>query len=614
MSFVVRYRSTGIFKGRFGKGENTMRHVWGLCALPAVAQGLIFRRFAPFTLALLITAGAQAATVHTSGVATAASTPTIAAVQDAASNTPNIAQGSLFSLYGTNLSPSSPGLQNFPRPTVVGGVKVTFAPTAGGAGTDTYLIYVGVSQINALLPSTVPVGYYNVTVTNGTVSSPFFVQVVASKVGLFTQDFSGTGLAVVQNYISQSEVDVNRLTTGAFNGVPISPAKPGQTLIAWGTGLGPYAAGDNTANPVHDFSTSEPIAAVVGGVSIPVAFAGRAGYAGEDQINFTLPGNIPTGCVVSLQISVNGVLSTATYISIAPSSSATACVLPGYTTQQLQHFDQGGTSTSGGFSLTQIAETLAKYGTVKSDNINGSFTLINGFQLGAAAGPTPAAITYGSCQVFNITSANTVSVSQSTYLDAGTVTLTGPPGTNLTNQNIPEDANSYSYQIGTEGVTTTGSILQGTYTLTGAGGKDVGPFHTSISIGPPLTLISPLPTIVTESAGLTVNWQGGNASDVVYVIGASYTNSGTVGNQITATTEFFCTTTAGQQTLTVPASILTQLPIPPPAQIAGTPNGYLEVVSGTTPANFNATLKADGSNIPSVFGSLVGAGSSVVYQ
>jgi uncharacterized protein (TIGR03437 family) len=583
-----------------------MRHVWGLCVWPAIAQGSIFRRSAPFALALLIAAGAPAANA-------AAPTPTIAAVQDAASNTPNIAQGSLFSVYGTNLSPSSPGLTNFPRPTAVGGVKVTFMPLAGGAGTDTYLIYVGTGQINALLPSTVPAGYYNVTVTNGTVSSPFFVQVVASKVGLFTQDQSGTGLAVVQNYISPSQVDVNRLTTGTFSGVTISPAKPGQTLIAWGTGIGAYAAGDNTANPVHDFSTSEPIAAVVGGVSIPVAFAGRAGYAGEDQINFTLPGNIPTGCVVTLQISVNGVLSAPSYISIAPNPSASACVQPGYTTQQLQYFDQGGTITTGGFSLDQIAETVAKYGNVKSDSIGGSFTQINGFQMGAA-GPTPAAITYGSCQVFHITSTNAVSASHSTDLDAGTITLTGPPGTNLTNQKIQEDANSYYYQIGTEGVTTTGSILQGTYTLTGAGGKDVGPFHTSISIGPPLTLISPLPAIVTESAGVTVNWLGGNASDVVYIVGASYTSSGTVDNHITSMTEFICTTTAGQQTFTVPASILTQLPIPPPAQVAGTPNGYLEVVSGAKVTNFNATLKADGSNIPSVFGSVIGAGGTVVYQ
>ena len=159
-----------------------------------------------------------------------------------------------------------------------------------------------------------------------------------------------------------------------------------------------------------------------------------------------------------------------------------------------------------------------------------------------------------------------------------------------------------------------GSILQGTYTLTGAGGNDVGPFNTSITIGPPLTLTSPLPTTVTESAGLTLNWTGGNASDVVDIIGASYTTSGTGANQVTNTTEFICTTTAGQKTFTVPASILTQLPIPPPLRSPGTPNGYLEVVSGATPVNFNATLKADGSNIPSVFASFVGTGGSVVYQ
>jgi len=79
---------------------------------------------------------------------------------------------------------------------------------------------------------------------------------------------------VVFNYVSQSENDVNRLTTGSYNGSLSSPAKPGQTLIAWGTGIGPYATGDNTAGISHDFSKSETITAIVGGVSIPVDYAG----------------------------------------------------------------------------------------------------------------------------------------------------------------------------------------------------------------------------------------------------------------------------------------------------------------------------------------------------
>jgi uncharacterized protein (TIGR03437 family) len=548
-------------------------------------------------------------TVSTSGGTTTAP-PTISSVQDGASNTPNIAQGEFLSIYGTNLTPSSSGATDFPRPKSVGGVKVTFTPVAGGTGTDVYLIGVykasGYDQINALLPSTVPVGSYNVTVTNGTVSNQFLTKVVASKPGLFTQDQSGTGLAVVFNYISQSENDVNRLTTGNYNGSLSSPAKPGQTLVAWGTGIGPYALGDNSAGVFYDFSKSEPIAAIVGGVSIPVVFAGLNQFAGEDQINFTLPANVPTGCSVTLQISVAGVLSAVTSISIAP-AGATACVSSTYTTQQLVAFDQGGTITTGGFTLAQTTSTDPELGALKADSIAGSFSQISGYQL-SSSGNTQSAIlaNSGGCVVARTTTTNsTVTAGHSTAFDAGTVTLTGPSGTNLNNQQLSETSNAY-YYLFTEGTSTpgqpSGSILAGTYNVTGSGGNDVGPFSTSITIGPPLTLNNPLPTTVTESAGLTIKWTGGIASDAVLINGTSGTTTGTGTNQITTTTGFVCTTTAGQGTFTVPASILTWLPTITAAQVsAGTPAGSLSVWSSATPSSFNATLKKDGSNIPSSF-------------
>jgi uncharacterized protein (TIGR03437 family) len=555
-------------------------------------------------------------TVNTSGGGTTTPVPTIASVTDGASYTANVAQGSFFTVWGSNLAPSSSGLTNFPRPTSVSGIKVTFTPVAGGTGTDTYLIYIGTGQINALLPSTVPTGNYNVTVTNGTVSAPVLTQVVASKPGLFTQDQSGTGLAVVFNYISQSESDVDRLTTGNYNGSLSSPAKPGQTLVAWGTGIGPYQAGDNTAGISHDFSTSEPIAAIVGGVSIPVVFAGLNGYAGEDQINFTLPANVPTGCAVSLQISVNGVLSAPTSIAIATSASDTACVQPGYTTQQLQSLDQGGTINSGGFSLSQTTETVPSLGTYIVADIDGSFSQITGFQLAAAGTSTVSVTTSGSCIVYHVTATSTaVATGHVTEFDAGTVTLTGPAGTNLNSQKLLETSNVYSYSIGSPGQTSSSSLLPGTYTVNGAGGTDVGPFNTSITIGSPLTLNPALPTTVTESAGLTLNWTGGNSSDVVEIIGASGTYTGTGNSRIINLTEFVCSTTAGQKTFTVPASILTQLPTITAAQVAAsTAEGVLEVTSGPTPVSFNATLKKDGSNIPSYFSSTVGIVSLPVYQ
>ena len=542
-------------------------------------------------------------------------------MQDAASNTPNIAQGSIFIVKGTNLSAS--GYIPFapPRPTVSSGVKVTFTPVSGGgAGTDAYLVYLynqsGVNQIACILPSTVAVGNYNVTATNGTaVSAPFVAQVVANKVALFTQDNTGTGLAVVQNYISAAEVDLNRLTTGSVSGVTISPAKPGQTLIAWGTGLGGYAAGDNTTSPVFDFSKTMAIQAVVGGVSIPVLYAGRAGYPGEDQINFTLPANIQTGCAVTLQISVNGVLSAPTTISIAPDAGSSGCVFPGFTLAQLQKLDQGGTITTGGFTIVQFTITEpSPIGTVKEDVIGGGFSQLTAFQLSSVAQGNVSVIQSGSCQVIQATvSGTSTSTGSVTDLDAGKVTISGPSGSGLTNQALPETSNSYSL-IGTEsGISRPGQVSftlpAGSYTLAGAGGNDVGSFSTSIALGSAITVTGGLPSTLVRSTPLTINWTGGNAPDMLEIVGSSSTSTGTGANQVTTTSEFICITTAGSGTFTVPASILTQLPA-----TTGTNTGILEVLSGNINTTFPATLKADGSAITGTFGSFVGVGSLATYQ
>ena len=548
--------------------------------------------------------------------------PTITAVQDAASNTPNIAQGSIFIVKGSNLSAS--GYTPFapPRPTVSSGVKVTFTPVSGGGtGTDAYLVYLynqsGVNQIACILPSTVAVGNYNVTATNGTaVSAPFVAQVVANKIGLFTQDSSGTGLASVQNYIvSSAAYDLNRLTTGSVSGITYSPAKPGQVMVAYGTGLGAFAAGDNTASPAFDFSKTLNIQAVVGGVNIPVAYAGRAGYAGEDQINFTLPANIQTGCAVTLQISVNGVLSAPTTISIAPDAGSSACVIPGYTLAQLQKLDQGGTITTGGFTIVQFTITEpSPIGTVKEDVIGGGFSQLTAFQLSSVAQGNVSVIQSGSCQVIQATvSGTSTSTGSVTDLDAGKVTISGPSGSGLTNQALTETSNTYSL-FGTE----SGKIIPGqvsftlpagSYTLAGAGGNDVGSFSTSIALGSAITVTGGLPSTLVRSTPLTINWTGGNAPDMLEIVGSSSTSTGTGANQVTTTSEFICITTVGATTFTVPASILSQLPA-----TTGTNTGILEVLSGNINTTFPATLKADGSTITGTFGSFVGVGTLATYQ
>lgn len=581
------------------------------------------------TISLSFT-GAGSITVGGGGTTTP--TPTITDVLDAGSYTASIAQGSIFVVKGTNLSASGLVQFGFPLPSACTSAlcsgassgQITFTPAAGGAAVQAYLVYLynqsGVNQLAAILPSTIATGNYNVTVTNntGAVSAPFAVTVVARKIGLITQDGSGSGLVVVQNYVSASELDVNRFTSGSVSGVTISPAHPGQTLIAWATGMGGVSGGDNTASPGYNFEANGVnVQVIVGGVSITPLYAGRApGLAGADQINFVLPANVPTGCTVPFQVSVNGSLSNPTFIAIAPDATSSACALPGFTTSQLQNLDNGGSITSGGFDVVQfsISENVPGAGqsTVKFDSAGGSFTRFTGFQI---AGYQNLASPSGQCIVTSSsTSTTNVALASGTNLDAGAVALTGPSGSGISNLALQEDTtNAYSVNIGTEGISipglqNNGTVIAGQYTLKGNGGKDVGSFNATTTLGTPLAVTGGVPSTVTRANGMTLNWTGGNAGDLVLIAGSS---TGSTGPSVS----FTCTTTAGKGTFTVPASVLNQLPVS--AVSSGGPSGYVFVESGTSPTNNNGTFTAPltaGGNVNAYFVGLVGTGGQVTYN
>jgi uncharacterized protein (TIGR03437 family) len=560
-------------------------------------------------------------TITTTGT-TAPSGPTITAVLDAGSYTANVAEGSIFVVKGSNLSAGGFSEATAPYPNSLGTASITFTPTSGGTGSQALMIYTysqnGVNQLAGVLPSTVAAGSYNVTVAyNGTASAPFVTQVVKAKPALLTQDSTGSGLALLQNYISATQYDVNRLTTGTVNGATISPAKPGQTVVAWGTGLGPVPFPDNS--PPSSGYTYSNVTVLVGGTAITPAYAGISAYPGFDQINFTLPTNVPTGCAVSLQVQVGNVKSAVTTISIAPNPSASACVYPGLTQQQLQQLDNGGTYTVGYFGLAQFAENISgSNGAFTS--ISGSFSQITGFELGSIpAAASVASNPAGACNVIQVTvtpsGATTRGVAK--FLDAGKVTVNGPAGSNLSNIAVTETGNLYSAILGEtagSGVPglPNGMLVPGTYTLAGAGGQDVSSFTTSITLGAPLTIAGGLPATVTESAGLPLSWTGGNASDLVEIIGYSGSMTGTAANALTSAAEFICTTTAGAAGFTVPPSILTQLPTSS-SITSGTAAGFLEVISGPSPVTFSPSLTAGGT-APSTFSALVGSASAVSYQ
>ncbi len=563
-----------------------------------------------------------------SSVSGGTATPGITAVLDAGSYTSTIAQGSVFVVKGTNLSPAGYTTTSFPLPPSSGGVSISIAPLFGDSATNAYIIYLynqgGVNQLAAILPSSVAPGSYNLTVTNGgSTSGAFSITVVASKPGLITQDSTGNGLVVAQNYVSASELDVNRYTTGTASGVAISPAHPGQTLILYLTGMGPVAGGDNGPSAGYDFTKNGVTVQVyVAGVPITPFYAGRTpGSAGLDQIDVTLPNNVATGCNEALQVSENGTLSQATFISIAPAGAAT-CVLTGFTASQLQAYDTGASTSSGGFSLQTTAETIPGEGSFTTYSGQGSFTTVTGFELAALSGANVTPPT--NCIVTQVqpNQVSSVAIGFGTALDAGAITVSGPSASNLSSTALTETSNTYNLSIGEQGLPPlaaggygNGSLPPGNYTLKGAGGKDVGAFTASVTLGPQFVISGGLPTSVTRSSGLTLNWTGGNSSDTVAIFGGS--QLGSILNQTGAS--FICFTTAGKGSYTVPASILNQLPAITAAQITnGAGSGSLGVSVGTSATSgnglFNAPLTAGGTISNATFTGSTFIDASVAFQ
>jgi uncharacterized protein (TIGR03437 family) len=532
-------------------------------------------------------------------------TPSITAVLDAGSYTPSIAQGSIFVVKGSLLSASGFVQTSFPLPTTTGGVTIGFTPLTGGSPTNAYIIYLynqsGVNQLAAVLPSSVAPGTYNVTVSyNGSTTAGFPVQVVAKKPGFITADSTGNGLVVAQNYVSASELDVARFTTGSIGGYTVSPAHPGQVIILWMTGLGGVTGGDNVASPGYNFEANGGnITVTIGGTPITPAYAGRApGLAGTDQVNLTLPANIATGCTVPVQLSENGSVSQTTFISIAPTAGANACVQAGYTTSQLQQFDNGTlTILGGGMGMTSISGSIPGLGTFSQGIVSGGFLKYTGFELAAIpAGTGGNVTTTQGCTVtqFPTPQGNIFIGGVGIGLDAGQITLNGPAGSGFNNVALAETADTYSLTFAGANATISGKMVAGAYTLNGAGGADIGKFSTTLNLATPLTVTGSLPTTINRSAGVTVNWTGGNSSDIVVVSGSALN----FVNGVTTGAVFACLTTAGAGGLTVGSSVLNQLPaVSSAASSAGT--GATAFTVGWAVTNgtgtFTAPLTAGGT-------------------
>lgn len=424
----------------------------------------------------------------------------------------SIAQGSTFTIYGTNLGPSSSPALAYPLETTLGGVSVQVS--SGGTTANAIPIFVGPTQVNAILPGSAPTGTATLTVTyNGQTSAPATFQVAPSSFGIFTfNSLPGFGIVTDAN---------NHL----FN---FTPAHPGDVAIVWGTGIGASPGDDGSAPPPQIDLPNLPVSVYVGTQKVAVTYRGRSVFTGEDQINFVVPSGI-AGCYVPVAVQIGDIVSNFVFMPIAPPGKPCPDPVQG-------NFDLLGPlgtialnrSTTIGTSISTTDSGEAYFG------FNSPLLRIPAFSV--PAGTCIASVLVGEL------------VQATPKLDAGpAITISGPHGS----EQLTTSAFLYSAQLGGgSGATAQPLFLDaGAYTVSGPGGADILPFSQIFTIPPPLTWTNQSDiAIVDRSATLDVTWTGGDPSSTVQITGLS---SGAV---------FTCNAKTSDQHFTIPAFVLLSLP------------------------------------------------------
>jgi len=221
------------------------------------------------------------------------------AVGNAAGVSGGTPPGSLFSIYGFNLSTSQAQPTSFPLPTTAANTTVTVNNEA------VPLVYVDSGQINAQMPLDIKPGVATLVVKSGsTLSNAVAITIPSTPIpGVFAL---GANHTAAENYPSYA---VNS---------PSVPASVGQYVMVYFTGGGAVQGGSaivtGHATPDAIFPVTATYSATVNGVPASVSFVGlTSGYAGLYQANLMIP-NVPAG-QHPLVITVGGVASNSTTIS-----------------------------------------------------------------------------------------------------------------------------------------------------------------------------------------------------------------------------------------------------------------------------------------------------------
>ena len=225
-----------------------------------------------------------------------------------------LSPGSIFSLFGRNLSSSQTGVAatSVPLPRDLGNSRITIA------GLRVPLFFSADGQVNGQVPFELAAGTTTqvVATAESSLAAPEEITMAAVQPGIFTTNSSGQGQGAI---LIANVGDTVAAPTGSIPGRATRPAVPGEFLTIYSTGLGavtnPPASG--TPAPSAPLSHTQAVPAVtIGGIPATVSFSGLApGFVGLYQVNVEVPANAPVGDAIPVVLTIGGV--TANTVTVA---------------------------------------------------------------------------------------------------------------------------------------------------------------------------------------------------------------------------------------------------------------------------------------------------------
>jgi uncharacterized protein (TIGR03437 family) len=513
-----------------------------------------------------------------------------------------LAPGGLISIFGANLGPAA-GVQasGFPLPMQLGGTEVFV-----GDGLRCHLLYVSAQQINCQLPGTLDRDRIRLHVRTRDQdqireSAPVEVPAAGANVGLFSQNGNGRGPAAALNFSAGPGPNYQ-------NNGPEMPARHGQVVLLFGTGLGrtePPDAGGQAANGLMR-AVEEP-EVFVGGFAAQVQYAGRApGFAGLDQIQIVIPPNAPEGCAVPVMVRVRDRIrnrmqdSNVTTIAIHATqlrcqdgfegmgSGSHGSVVLASGVGRLGNGQQGPAAPGNPGQGPGPGNPNAPGGPAAAMQNATGFDMhpgippqvfgpgpLSGMGLGAEViaarfvrfgrpdvGIPPAAA--NACTVYYQGPGQNpdLFLGSAELMDAGELTL-DTPGSSLKVPPTPVEGLGVLYAAPLPE-----PLGAGAYRIRGAGGADVGPFGPVNLQVPALVRVTNRlvnGTVILRSNPYPIVWTGGGGTDLVVIHGRAYMLGPGMNGPVAdpgrfRSMAFLCSANASAGQFLIPAQVLQQLP------------------------------------------------------